>query len=113
MARTIEPKIRPHRINALLSPPPCACLMPEAPPAGSGDWFLAAVCVVCFVGSPAAQALGPMLENAIAVETRTAIILRDMKNPPGAKPDRNNTILNRQLCVIRTTSAQRCAYVKK
>ena len=42
--------------------------------------------------------------NAIAVETRTAIILRDMKNPPGAKPDRNNTALNRQLCVMLRTS---------
>jgi hypothetical protein len=61
---------------------------------------LAAVCVVCFACSPADQALVLTAENAIAVETRTAIILRDMKNPPGAKPNRNNTNLNRQLCVM-------------
>src|SRR5688572_27498752 len=103
IARMIEPTISPPRINALLSPSPCACLIPAAPPAGRGDWFLAALCVVCFAGSPADQALVPRLENAIAVETRTAIILRDMKNPPGAKPDRNNTALNRQLCVMLRT----------
>ena len=52
-------------------------------------------------------------ENAIAVETRTAIILRDMKNPPGAKPDRNNTILTRQLCDMFAKNARRRAPARR